>query len=290
MQAEAGVVDLLVEDDAEAVAAARKYLGYFQGPVGDWSAADQRRLRHVVPENRRRVYEMRRVLELLADEGSVMELRREFGTAMITALARIEGRAVGVVANDPKVLGGAIDGPAADKAARFLQLCEAHGLPVLFLCDTPGNMVGPEAERTGLIRHCARLFLIGANLTVPYMTVVTRKGYGLGAQAMAGGGFANPLFTVAWPTGEFGAMGLEGAVRLGFRDEFAAIEDPSMRAEAFEARVAEAYATGRGLNAASLGEIDDVIDPVETRRWVRRAMEAPRRERRAKALPWIDGW
>lgn len=234
---------------------------------------------------------MRRALELVADTGSVLELRRSFGRAMITALARIEGRPLGVIANDPRVFVGAIDSDAADKSARFMQLCDAHGLPILFFCDTPGNMVGPEAERTGLVRHVCRLYVTGANPSVPFFTVITRKGYGLGSQAMAGGGFHNPLFTVAWPTGEFGAMGLEGAVKLGFRKELEAIADDGEREAALRARVAAAYEIGRGLNAAAFGEIDDVIDPAETRRWVTASVDTPLRERPAgKRRAFVDTW
>ena len=223
-----GVVDLRVADDAEAVALAKRYLSYFRGadaPRATASAPDQELLRELIPEQRKRVYDVRRVLDTLFDEGSVLELRGGFGPGMLTALARVDGRPLGVVANDPTHLGGAIDADGADKAARFLQLCDAFELPVLFLCDTPGFMVGPAAERTATVRHFARLFLAGANLSVPTGTIVLRKGYGLGAQAMAGGGFKAPLFTVAWPTSEFGAMGLEGAVRLGMRRELEAIED-----------------------------------------------------------------
>src|SRR5882724_8601660 len=227
VQVPSGVVDLPVADEAEAVRAAKQYLGYFQGPLGQWECADQRLLRGVVPENRLRVYDIRAVIRTLADTGSVLELRRHFGLGMVTALIRIEGRPLGVVANDPSHLAGAIDRDGADKAARFMQLCDAFDLPLLLLCDTPGMMVGPEAEKTALVRHVSRLFVVGANLTVPFFTIVLRKGYGLGAQAMAGGSFKAPIFTVAWPTGEFGGMGLEGAVKLGYRKELAAVDDPA---------------------------------------------------------------
>jgi acetyl-CoA carboxylase carboxyltransferase component/biotin carboxyl carrier protein len=218
-----GVVDLRAADDADAVALARRYLSYFQGRAEPGVVPDQELLRGLIPEQRKRVYDVRRVVETLFDEESVLELRRGFGAGMLTALACVDGRPLGVLANDPTHLGGAIDADGADKAARFLQLCDAFELPVLFLCDTPGFMVGPAAEQTATVRHFARLFLGGANLSVPTGTIVLRKGYGLGAQAMAGGGFKAPLFTVAWPTSEFGGMGLEGAVRLGMRRELDAI-------------------------------------------------------------------
>ncbi|MCI0347379.1 MAG: carbamoyl-phosphate synthase large subunit, partial [Chloroflexi bacterium] len=256
-----GVVDLPVADDAEAVRVAKRYLSYFQGTVPEWRCVDQRGLRGLIPENRLRIYDVRAVIESLADTDSVLELRREFGPGMVTALVRIEGRPMGVVANNPKHLAGAIDSNGADKAARFLQLCDAFDLPILFLCDTPGIMVGPEVEKTALVRHCCRMFVIGSSLTVPFFTIVLRKGYGLGAQAMAGGSFKAGLFTVAWPTGEFGGMGLEGAVKLGYRNELAAVENPAERKVLFEEMVERMYEHGKALNTASHFEIDDVIDP-----------------------------
>jgi acetyl-CoA carboxylase carboxyltransferase component len=260
-----GVIDIVVEDDAEAVAVAKQYLSYFQGSLPTWTTPDQGRLRDLVPENRSTLYEVRDVLETLADAESVLEIRRGFGVGIVTALARVEGRPIGVIANNNKHLGGAIDTPAADKAARFMQLCDAFGLPVLSLCDTPGFMVGPEAEKTAQVRHFSRMFVVGANLSVPLMTIILRKGYGLGAQAMAGGSFREPLFTVSWPSGEFGGMGLEGAVRLSMRRELAAVEDPEEREALFNRLVARAYERGKALSMATNLEIDDVIDPVESR-------------------------
>jgi acetyl-CoA carboxylase carboxyltransferase component len=288
-----GVVDLRVADDRAAVAAAKRYISYFHGPQQPGRLPEQDLLRQLIPQERKRIYDVRRVVHTLFDEESVLELRRAFGTGMITALARHEGRPLGVVANDPKHLGGAIDADAADKAARFIGLCDAFGLPVLFLCDTPGFMVGPDAERTATVRHFARMFLAGANLGVPCGTIVLRKGYGLGSQAMAGGGFKAPLFTVAWPTSEFGAMGLEGAVRLGMRRELDAIEDADQRERVFEQTVAAAYERGRGLNMAAYGEIDDVIDPADSRRWIATLFDegAPTWQRRAgKTRPYVDAW
>jgi len=284
-----GVVDVLVPGDAAAVASARAYLGYVAGPGGPPAPsqqrppaqgppapgaraqspaaghADQRELRHLVPENRVRAYDVRPVIQTLFDRGSVLELRPQFGVGIITALARLDGRPVGVLANNPRHLGGAIDGDAADKATRFLQLCQAHGIAVVSLCDTPGFMVGPEAERTGTVRRFGAMFIAGARLTVPLCTVVLRKGYGLGAMAMAGGDLKAPLLCVAWPTGEFGGMGLEGAVRLGFRKELAAITDPAGRQQRYEQLVAEYYEKGKALSTAAAFEIDDVIDPAQTR-------------------------
>jgi acetyl-CoA carboxylase carboxyltransferase component len=257
-----------------------------------WQCEDQRRLRHIVPENRLRAYDMRELIGILADEGSVLELRRGFGQAMITALIRIEGRPLGLIANNPAHLGGAIDAAAADKAARFMQLCDAFDLPILSLCDTPGIMVGPESEKEANVRHAARMFVTGANLSVPLFTVVVRKGYGLGAQAMAGGSFRAPVFTVAWPTGEFGGMGLEGAVKLGYRRELEAIQDPVERKRVFDEMVARMYEHGKALNMATHFEIDDVIDPADTRRLIIAALDAmpPSPPRTGKKRPNIDTW
>lgn len=287
-----GVIDVLVENEAAAVAVAKQYLGYFQGPLADWQCSDTRALRHVIPENRLRVYDIRKVIELLADSGSVLELRRQFAPGLITALIRIEGKPFGLIANNPAHLGGAIDAVAGDKAARFLQLCEAHDLPIVLLCDTPGFMVGPEAEKQATVRHVSRLFVTAASLTVPFFTLVLRKGYGLGAQAMAAGSFHSPLFTAAWPSGEFGAMGLEGAVRLGFAKELAAQPDDAARQALFDKLVAKAYDNGKALNMASYLEIDAVIDPADSRAWLLRGLNAaPRPPRRdGKKRPFIDTW
>ncbi len=287
-----GVVDVPVADEAEAVRVAKQYISYFQGAVSDWECADQRHLRAIIPENRLRIYDVRAVIETLADRDSVLELRRHFGLGMVTAFIRIEGRPVGVVANNPVHLAGAIDSDGADKAARFMQLCDAFDIPILFLCDTPGIMVGPEVEKTALVRHAARMFVTGASITVPCFTIVLRKGYGLGAQAMAGGSFKTPLFTVAWPTGEFGGMGLEGAVKLGYRNDIAAIEDPQKRKAYFDEMVARMYEHGKAVNIASAFEIDDVIDPMETRRWIMAALDSsPAPPPRAgKKRSCIDTW
>jgi len=292
MQAPNGAIDVLVADEAEAVRAAKRYLAYFQGSTANWACADQRLLRQLLPENRLRVYDMHTVIETLADQDSGLELRRQFGAGIITALIRIEGRPLGVIANNPLHLGGAIDANAADKAARFMQLCDAFGLPILSLCDTPGFMVGPEAERTALVRHVSRMFVTAGSISVPFLSVIVRKGYGLGAQAMTGGSFHAPLFTVAWPGGEFGGMGLEGAVRLGYRKELAAISDPQERQAAFEKMVAAAYQQGKAINMASAMEIDEVIDPLDTRRWIIQGLRSvptssPRDGRRR---PFIDTW
>ena len=263
-----GVIDVLVGDDAEAVAAAKRYLAYFQGALAEWNCAEQHLLRSAIPENRLRVYDVRKVITTLADTDSVLELTGGFGAGMFTGLARVEGKPVGIIANDPMHLGGAIDNEAADKASGFMKLCNTFGIPLVFLCDTPGFMVGPEAEKAGLVKRAAKLFTTGASLEVPFCTIVLRKGYGLGAQSMAGGSFKAPAFTISWPTGEFGGMGLEGAVKLGFRKELESITDPKARDEMFEKMVEKLYERGKAVNMAAHFEIDAVIDPVESRRWI----------------------
>lgn len=289
VQSRNGVIDILVENEAEATAAARQYLSYFQGRTAKWEAGDARLLRQAVPENRLRVYDVRAVMRGLVDTGSLLELRAGFGAGMVTALARIEGRPVGVLANNPRHLGGAIDVEAADKAARFMQLCNAHGLPLVALCDTPGFMVGPDVEAQAQVRHVSRMFMVASHLRVPYFTVVLRKGYGLGAQAMAAGGFDAPVFTVAWPTGEFGAMGLEGAVRLGFRKELEAVPEGIERDALFKQLVDRQYADGQAVNMAQTLEIDAVIDPADTRAWLVRGLASAGRVQESPK-PYVDTW
>ena len=284
-----GVIDILVNDEREAVAAARRYLSFFQGRVKEWLAPDAQALRDVVPENRLRVYDTRAAMTGVVDRGTLLELRTGFGQGIHTALARIEGRPVGILANNPLHLGGAIDAFAADKAARFMQLCNAHGLPLVSLVDTPGFMVGPDMERQAQVRHVSRMFLAAAHLRVPYLSVVLRKGYGLGAMAMTAGGFHSPLFTVAWPTGEFGAMGLEGAVRLGYRKELEAVPDGPGREALYEKLVAQQYDNGSAIHMAATLEIDAVIDPAQTRDWLVRGLQTQRALPDARGLA-IDAW
>ena len=285
-----GVIDILVDDEAQAVAAARHYLSFFQGTASTYTAPPADALCDVVPENRLRVYDSRLALQGIADVGSLLELRTGFGKGIHTALARIEGRPVGLLANNPLHLGGAIDADAADKAARFMQLCNAHGLPLVSLVDTPGFMVGPDTEATAQVRHVSRLFIAAAHLRVPYFSVVLRKGYGLGAMAMTAGGFHSPLFTVAWPTGEFGAMGLEGAVRLGFRKELEAAPEGPERQALYDQLVARQYDNGSALNMAATLEIDAVIEPQHTRAWLLRGLEAGRIAPRPTGGSHIDTW
>jgi acetyl-CoA carboxylase carboxyltransferase component len=288
VQSRNGVIDVLVDDEAAAVHAARRYLGYFQGRTSAWESGDALALRAVLPENRVRVYDMREVMRLVADTDSLLELRAGFGAGIFTALARIEGRPVGLLANNPLHLGGAIDADAADKAARFMQLCNAHGLPLVSLVDTPGFMVGPEIETQAQVRHVSRMFIAAAHLRVPLIAVVLRKGYGLGAMAMTAGGFHAPLLTAAWPSGEFGAMGLEGAVRLGFRKELEALPEGPQREALYRRHVDEHYERGKAINMAATLEIDAVIDPADTRRWLAGALASARVAERGSG--GVDAW
>jgi acetyl-CoA carboxylase carboxyltransferase component len=284
-----GVIDILVDDEAQAVAAARQYLSFFQGTARDFVAPPELALRDVVPENRLRAYDTRLAMQGIADVDSLLELRTGFGKGIHTALARVEGRPVGMLANNPLHLGGAIDADAADKAARFMQLCNAHGLPIVSLVDTPGFMVGPDTEATAQVRHVSRMFVAAAHLRVPFLCVVLRKGYGLGAMAMTAGGFHSPLFTVAWPTGEFGAMGLEGAVRLGFRKELEAVPEGPERQALYDQLVAQQYDRGSAIHMATTLEIDAVIDPSQTRAWLLRGLRAGR-VNELPARDSIDTW
>lgn len=286
-----GVVDVVVEDEAQGVAVTKTLVGYFAGPTEPGPAPDQTALRTAIPERARRAYDVAPIIRTLADEGSVTVLRERFARELVTALARIEGHPVGVLANDTRYMAGAITAAASDKAARFLQLCDAFDIPVLSLIDCPGYMVGPAAEAEALVRRGSRLLVAGAALRVPLIAVVLRRGYGLGAQAMTGGGLHEPLLTVAWPGAHLGPMGLEGAVRLGMRKELEAITDPDEREAAVRAATAAAQDHARALNAASVFEIDDVIDPAETRSLIASTLAAARsapREHRCRRF--VDTW
>jgi acetyl-CoA carboxylase carboxyltransferase component len=266
-----GVLDIVVKNEAEAVAMAKKYLSYFQGTAPlhkRTGCVDQQLLRGQIPENRKRVYEMSSIIDILADIGSVLYLRLNFGIGVYTALARIDGRPIGIIASNPKHLGGALDADAAMKAARFLELCDAFDLPIVSLCDCPGFMVGKESEREATVRKFCKMYVVGASITVPFFTVVTRKAYGLGTQAMSGGKQMGQNFCISWPTGEFGGMGLEGHVRLGFSKELAdahAKGGEKAELELFEKLLNEFLDVGKALNNAKYLEIDDVIDPAKTR-------------------------
>jgi acetyl-CoA carboxylase carboxyltransferase component len=272
VQAENGVVSLVADNEAQATALAKQVLGYFQGDHRQWQCAQQADLRDLMPADRRYVYDIRKIIQHLADSDSWLELSKQYGRAIATGFVRIEGKAMGLIANDCRVLGGAIDAEAADKAARFITLCNNFSIPLLSLCDTPGFMVGPDSEEQGAATRMAQLFIAGAKLTTPLVTIFLRKGYGLGAMAMAGGSFHQPIYSAAWPMGEFGGMGLEGAVRLGFKKELAAEKDQQAKDALFSKLLAEMYQRGQASEAAAHLEIDAVIDPADTRSVVIRAL------------------
>jgi acetyl-CoA carboxylase carboxyltransferase component len=291
MQAPNGVVDVVVRDESEAVAVTKQLLGYFQGATEPGAVADQARLRELVPERERRAYKVAPIIETLADEGSVTFLRERFAPEMVTALARIDGRPVGVIANNTMVMAGAVTSGAADKAARFMQLCDAFELPIVSLVDTPGYMVGPQAEADALVRRASRLLVAGAALRVPLLAVILRRAYGLGAQAMMAGSTHEPLLTVAWPGAHLGPMGLEGAVRLALRKELDAIEDEAEREERVREVTAAAQENARAVNSAQLFEIDDVIDPAETRALLASTLAAASLPRQAAhGHRFVDTW
>lgn len=291
VQTQNGVVDIEVADDIEAVAVAKKYISFFQGPLPSWTAGDPLKLRELIPESRKRAYNVRNVIKAIADTDSFIELRPRFGPGMVTGLLRIEGHPFGVIANNSMHMAGAIEAEGADKAARLMMLCNAHGLPILSLCDTPGFMVGPEIEKRAQVRHVCRMFVVGSHVTVPYFTVILRRGYGLGVMAMAKGGFHESFFSVSWPTGEFGGMGLEGAVKAGFKKELAAIEDPQKREEFYETLVAQLYEIGKAINMAAHLEIDAVIDPADTRQWIMRGLKSTAARQPADAChSFVDPW
>jgi acetyl-CoA carboxylase carboxyltransferase component len=290
MQAANGVVDVVATDEAEATALAKRLIGYFQGTTAPGPAPDQTRMRDLVPERQRRAYAVAPIVETLADEGSITFLRERFAPEMMTALARIEGRPVGIVANDTRHMAGAITSDASDKAARLIQLCDAFGLPVVSLVDTPGFMVGPDAEATGLVRHASRLLVAGGALRVPLVAVILRRGYGLGAQAMTGGSLHEPLLSVAWPAAHLGPMGLEGAVRLALRKELEAIADEAEREQRVRDLTAAAEDNAKALNSAVLFELDDVIDPAETRSVIASTLAAAAPVELAPRSRFVDTW
>lgn len=292
VQEKNGVVDCVAEDEAHATQLAKQLLGYFQGPVAEWTCSEQSGLRDSVPEDRRWGYPVRRIIETIADTGSFLELRRIYGRPIVTGFMRLEGKPVGLIASDCQQLGGAVDAEAAEKAARFLQLCDAFELPVVSLTDTPGFMVGPDSETQAAVRRMSSLFVTGASMTVPLVAIFLRKGYGLGAMAMTGGSFVAPVYAASWPTGEFGGMGLEGAVRLGYKKELEAVEDDTEREALFDKLVARMYEIGKATEAASHLEIDAVIDPADTRQVIINALAAaPKpRPRHGKRRTFVDTW
>tara|TARA_R110002072_G_scaffold4245_12_gene30100 strand:+ start:5242 stop:6780 length:1539 start_codon:yes stop_codon:yes gene_type:complete len=274
VQEKNGVVDIVAEDEAHATALARQLLSYFQGDVPAWATVSQDTLRDAIPQDRRWGYPVRRIIETIADTGSFLELQRIYGRGIITGFMRLEGKPVALIANDCQQLGGAVDAVSAEKAARFLRICDAFSLPVVSLTDTPGFMVGPDSEAQGAVRRMSSLFLAGSRLRVPVVAIFLRKAYGLGAMAMTGGTFVAPVYAAAWPTGEFGGMGLEGAVRLGFKKELEAEQDEEAREQLFQQLVARMYEVGKASEAASYLELDAVIDPADTRAAILRALAA----------------
>jgi acetyl-CoA carboxylase carboxyltransferase component len=292
VQEKNGVVDIVAEDEGDATAIAKKLLGYFQGPLENWSCGDQTKLRDIVPENRRRTYQIHRVIEVLADEDSFIELRPSYGVGIITGFLRLEGKPIGLIANNCMHLAGAVDAEAAEKASRFLQLCDAYELPILSLTDTPGFMVGPESDAQAAVRRMSSFFVSFASVTVPIVAIVLRKGYGLGAMAMAGGSFHSPVYIAAWPTGEFGGMGLEGAVKLGFKKELEAVEDEVERQALFDKLVAKMYEIGKATEAAAHLEIDAVIDPADTREVILKAINSASeaKQSRHQRRNFVDTW
>ncbi len=292
VQEKNGVVDIVAEDEADATVIAKKLLSYFQGPIGNWSCNDQSALRYIVPDNRRRTYQVRKAIQVLADKDSFMELRRGYGPGMVTGFIRLEGKPIGLIANNCMHLAGAVDAEGAEKASRFLQLCDAFDMPILSLTDTPGFMVGPESETQAAVRRMSSLFVSFASVTVPVVAIVLRKGYGLGAMAMTGGSFLTPVYIAAWPTGEFGGMGLEGAVKLGYKKELAAVEDGAERKALFDKLVAAMYEIGKATEAAAHLEIDAVIDPADTKEVILKALNAvPKREGPFKQRRnFVDTW
>lgn len=291
VQSPNGVIDILVKDEVAAVQVAKKYLSYFQGDLKNWTCVEQTKLYQCIPEDRRFAYNVKKLIKTLVDKDSFLELRKDFARNMITGFVRIEGRPLGLMANSTRYLGGAIDSDASDKAARFMQLCDAFGIPILSLCDVPGFMVGPDCEKTAMVRHSSRMFIVGASLRVPILTVVLRKAYGLGAMAMAGGSLHESFFTVSWQTGEFGPMGLEGAVKLGFRNELAAAPTEKKREKLYNKLLNKAYQRGKAINAASVMEFDEVIDPKDTRKWIVTALESiPREDYQEWGRRYVDSW
>ncbi len=260
-----GVADLIVADEREATNAARRILSYTQGPLQQWQASDQTALRSILPDNRRMAYDVRKVIHTLVDRDTWTEVQRGYGRAILTGFARFAGEPVALLASDCRHLAGAIDGEAAEKCSQFLTVATRWGLPVVSLIDTPGFMVGPESEAAGAPRSMGQLFNTAAGVQAPWIAIFLRRGYGLGAMALAGGSFARPVISASWPQGEFGGMGLEGAVKLGFRTELDALPEGPEREARYNELLAILYEKGRATEAASYLEIDTVIDPATTR-------------------------
>ncbi|MFT5543215.1 MAG: acetyl-CoA carboxylase carboxyltransferase component [Glaciecola sp.] len=265
VQASNGVVDIVAETEDHAIKLATSCLSFFQGNANSWQAPDKSTLDTILPSDRRFVYDIKKVILGIIDVDSFIEIAGAYGSAIIQGFARIEGKSIGIIANNCKVLGGAIDVDAAKKLNRFMRLCNQFNIPIVSLCDTPGFMVGPDHEKEGAVRYTSELFVTGASLSVNFIALVIRKCYGLGAQAMLSGSTSSPTYMLSWPQGEFGAMGLEGAIKLGFKKELESQTDPKKRQALFDKLLAQQYDKGRALEVASVLEIDAVIEPCETR-------------------------
>ncbi|MHB8657862.1 MAG: acyl-CoA carboxylase subunit beta [Solirubrobacteraceae bacterium] len=276
-----GVGDLEVASDAECIAAIKAYLSFFPqnceespplrpaGPNPDPVDRADEELLDILPESNRKPYDMYEVIRRIVDHGELFDLKPQWAKTIITCLARFGGRPAGIVANQPKQLGGILDNDSADKAARFINLCNAYGIPLVYLMDVPGFMVGTKVEQAGIIRHGAKMLYATANATVPKITVVLRKAYGAGYYVMCGRAY-EPDLIVAWPSAEISVMGAEGAVEIIFRKQVEAAEDPAAtRQELIEnfRKIIDVYV------AAGNDMIDDVIDPRETRATICRGLE-----------------
>ncbi|MDT0596344.1 acyl-CoA carboxylase subunit beta [Glaciecola petra] len=268
IQAANGVIDIVAQNENHAIEIAQFCLGFFQGDSKQWQAPKTKLIQEALPSDRRYTYSIYKVIEAIVDVSSFIEIGAHNGGAICNGFARINGCPIGIIANNSKVLGGAIDVAAAQKLTRFLTLCNQFSIPILSLVDTPGFMVGPAHEQLGAVRHLTSLFTVGATLTVPLVAIVLRKCYGLGAQAMLGGSTENPSYMVSWPTGEFGAMGLEGAVKLGFKTELESLVDADERQALFEKLLAQQYEKGKAIEVASVLELDAVIYAAETRKTI----------------------
>jgi acetyl-CoA carboxylase carboxyltransferase component len=284
-----GVGDLEVADDEECIARIRQYLSFFPAnceqrppvrPVGDPVERMEDALLDVLPESNRKPYDMYDVIRLIVDDGEWLDLKPRWARTIITCLARMGGRPVGIVASQPRHLGGILDNDSADKAARFVSLCDAFAIPLVFLVDVPGFMVGTKVEAAGIIRHGAKMLHAVASATVPKITVILRKAYGAGYYVMNGRAY-EPDLIVAWPSAEISVMGAEGAVEIVFRKQVEEAEDPA-------AKRAELISNYQALIdvyvAARNGMIDDVIDPRETRPTIIRALELA--ETKQVERPW----
>lgn len=287
---DSGVVDNAVDSDEEAIDLIRRYLGMM--PANCWELPPRRetsdpidrrdeRLLSIVPRDRFQAYDMHELIRMLVDDGQFLEIQPQFGRALIVGLAHIDGDVVGIQANQPLVNGGAISGPEADKAYHFLSVCDAFNIPVVYLSDVPGFMVGPQSERNATLRRGLRVAYVMAHMRVPTVSVIVRKAYGMGAVAMNGPG-AGQSVTLCWPSAEFGALPVEGGLNAAFHNSIAAAEDP----EEYRRELEERYRNfGNPFEAAKVFNFDDLIDPRDTRLRIAQALRRSRRRRELEAGP-----